>query len=168
MPFRYPLDKQEANKLCWAAIATSVDHYFNRDSMFTQCSVASAVLGRSCCSLNGIPDACNKVEYLETALDRVQRLESPPSASALAFSDICKLIDKKMPVCARIQWPNGEGHFVVICGYRLTKDKKEFVEISDSWYEDSILPYDEFKQAYQGAGRPDGGGFWSHTYRVKN
>ena len=31
-------------------------------------------------------------------------------------------------------------------------DKKEFVEISDSWHEDSILPYDEFRQAYQGCG----------------
>ncbi len=168
MPFRYPLDRQAADKLCWAAVATSVAHYFDLDSLHTQCSVASAVTGESCCSPGGIPDECNKVNVLETGLDKVERLESGPIDGGLAFSDICTLIDNKIPICVRIQWPNGEGHFVVICGYRLTQDEKEFVEIADSWHEDSILPYDEFKQAYQGAGRPDGGGHWSHTYRVKH
>ncbi|HYI92584.1 MAG TPA: papain-like cysteine protease family protein, partial [Bryobacteraceae bacterium] len=130
--------------------------------------LASEVLGESCCSPDGVPDKCNEVNRLEAALDKVHRLESGPDDGGLAFSDIRKLIDKKIPICARIQWPNGEGHFVVISGYRWTKDKKEFVEISDSWHEDSIIPFDEFKQAYQGAGRPDGGGIWSHTYRVKS
>ena len=164
MPFRYPMDEQIADKLCWAAVATSIAHYFDRDSLVTQCFVAKEVLGGNCCGVP-IPDECNEVQYLENGLDAVHRHEPPPVPHLLAFSDIRALIDQRMPICVRIEWPNTSGHFVVISGYRFTKDDKEngeLVEVSDSWFESSILRYDEFIQNYQ-----DMGGRWSHTYRVK-
>ena len=167
MPFRYPLDEQQGDKLCWAAVALSVDKYFDPGSSNTQCSVAGAVLGRGCC-----PDpevGCNEVEFLEKALDKVNRLASWPTAGPLSFTEIKDSINQRIPICVRIEWRGGgEGHFVVICGYRETKEHRQFVEVLDPWFPNSIVSYHEFVETYQNAERADAGGFWSHTYRVRN
>jgi Papain-like cysteine protease AvrRpt2 len=165
MPFNYPIEKQDGDKLCWAAVAKSVDHYFAPESVKSQCSIAGDVLQTTCCP--DVETLCNQIEYLEKALDKVKHLESWPTAGFLEFGKIKELINNRMPICVRIEWHGGGGgHFVVICGYRERKGR-EFVEISDSWFPSSIVSYQEFVDGYQNAERTDGGGFWSHTYPIK-
>ena len=164
MAFRYPLEKQVQDKWCWAAVTASVDHYFNPGSTLSQCEVAEAVLGGNCC-----PDqeACNQVESLDNALSKFNRLDGVATAFSPSFEEIQQKIDSRMPVCVRVEWRGGGGHFVVITGYRLTKSKRRMLEIADPLFPSSIMWWDDFLSSYQNVEQPDGGGFWSHTFQVK-
>jgi hypothetical protein len=164
MWFRYPLNKQAQDKWCWAAVATSVDRYFDPGSALSQCEVAGEVLDRGCC-----PDGekCNQVESLDKALSKFDRLDGLASASALSFTEIQQQIDNRMPVCVRVEWRGGGGHFVVITGYGFGKSGRQMLEISDPLFPKSLMWYDDFVWSYQNVEQPDGGGFWSHTFQVK-
>lgn len=164
MPFKFPLQKQIKDKWCWAAVTRSVDRYFNPKSTLDQCTVAQLVLGRSCC-----PDAddCNQVEFLEKALSRLDRIDGVPVRFGLSFADICESIDNRMPICARIGWNGGGGHFVLICGYRKTSSGRQLLEIADPLFPSSLVPYEDFISGYQNMEQPRGGGKWTHTYRLK-
>jgi hypothetical protein len=164
MPLRFPLDKQLHDKWCWAAVTASVDRYLNPNSTLDQCKIAEQVLGRSCC-----PDgeACNQVESLDNALSKFNRLEGTASNFALSFTEIRQIIDARMPVCVRIGWQGGGGHFVVISGYRVTKSGRELLEIADPLFPSSILSYHDFVTSYQNVEQSDGGGQWTHTFLVK-
>jgi hypothetical protein len=164
MAFRFPLGKQSQDKWCWAAVTTSVDRYFNPGSTVNQCKVAEEVLQRGCC-----PDgeACNQVESLDRALLKFNRLDGAASAFALSFTDIKQHIDNRMPVCVRVAWRGGGGHFVVITGYRITSAGRQMLEIADPLFPNSIIWYDDFVWSYQNVEQPNGGGFWTHTFLVK-
>src|SRR5437867_2038718 len=126
MPFQ--IEKQLQDKWCWAAVSVSVDHYFSPGSTFSQCRIARDVLGGlPCC---GAPDTCNTPASLRAALDDVGRFRDR-LPRPLLFDEIRQEIDARSPVCVRIGWNGGGGHFVVISGYRELASGAQLVEVSD-------------------------------------
>jgi hypothetical protein len=67
LPFN--MEAQTQTNWCWAATAKSVSHYFFKRSPWTQCKVASAELGLTCC-VSPVPSACNVSWFLDRALTR--------------------------------------------------------------------------------------------------
>src|SRR5437879_6605632 len=113
MPFQ--IEKQRQDKWCWAAVSVSVDHYFFPGSTSSQCQIARNVLGGlPCCS---DPAGCNTPARLQPALDAVGRLRGT-LPRRLQFDEIQQEIDARRPVCVRVGWDGGGGHFVVVSGDR--------------------------------------------------
>ena len=154
----FQIEKQTEPNWCWAAVSVSVGRYFFPQSTSTQCKVAATVLSEtSCCAT---PDACNKPQRLEPALNAVN---TPPNivTRALTFDEIRKQIDASRPVCVRIAWNGGpRGHFVVISGYQLLRSGAQQVNVADPFYADSTVDYNDFVASYQGSGQ------WTATFLV--
>jgi hypothetical protein len=141
--------------------------------------MASEVLGGDDCGSS--PDACNVPMKLQDALGVVERrtaggtpnLAFPAPQGPLPFSEIQKHIKAKLPVCARIEWEGGGGHFVVISGYRQPGRILEVVDpapdadgvITGDDVEDDVeeWQYEAFLSAY-GEG---GTGEWTDTFLVQ-
>ena len=159
----FPMQTQKQILWCWAAVAVSIDDYLSAGgSKWTQCKLASQVFGNTvdCCAS---PDDCNEAQYLESALSGVARLKKWEPGS-LSFEEIQNEIGRplQLPVCVRIGWAGGGGHFVVIVGYRETKSGQQFVDVADPWYGDSTLRYEDFRDRYQYRGQ------WTETYYVNS
>jgi hypothetical protein len=62
---------QHQSNWCWAAVSTSVAHFYDPSSSWTQCEVANAQLGRTdCCGTSG-SGACNVYGYLDKGLQEI-------------------------------------------------------------------------------------------------
>jgi hypothetical protein len=155
----FTIQTQEQDLWCWAAVAASIDDYFARGASMTQSGVANKVLKRGDCTANN--RACNVVATLQDALLEVSHLDGFVTRR-LEFSEIKEQIDKKRPVCVRIGWFEGGGHFVVISGYSISESGTEMLTIRDPWYVDSILTFEDFGSAYL-----LGEGSWTDSFRVK-
>lgn len=155
MPF--PIQTQIEAEWCWAAVAASVDSYFNPTSGVPQCGIAGDVLKKDAC---GNPEASDLPATLQDALKVVDRLYGI-RIGALTFDQVRQQIDAGCPVCVRIAWSGGGAHFVVISGYHLSPAGVRTVDISDPWYPNSVRDFDQFPQGYHG------GGTWTATFFVK-
>src|SRR5438105_1231176 len=112
----FQIEKQTKDMWCWAAVSVSVNRYFSPKSKWTQCRVAREVThNQNCC---GDKEACNLAEKLEDGLKAVEHWKETLDG-VLTFEQIQSEIDASRPVCARIGWRHGGGHFVIISGYRL-------------------------------------------------
>ncbi|MFL5155636.1 MAG: papain-like cysteine protease family protein [Microvirga sp.] len=153
----FSIQKQLQTQWCWAAVSTSVSLYFNRSSTWTQCTVANTNLKRSDCC--GSPSNCNTPSVLEVPLKITGNLRTMMDRR-LSLNEVQGEISGNSPVCARIAWHGGGGHFVVVSGWLVAADPDEsqYLYISDPIYLDSRVALDEFPSAYQG------GGDWTHTY----
>ena len=151
-----------ARRTSISAVSVSVNRYFSPATKMTQCQVALAVTGKKDCC--GNPEDCNDAGDLEVALTAVNHFEEM-LVGALSFDDIRSEIDACRPVCARIGWRNGGGHFVILTGYRLLATGKQLVEVADPFFADSIMSYRHFVNAYGSAAQP-GGGQWTHTFKL--
>src|SRR6266536_297568 len=164
---------------CWAAVAVSIDHYIDGASTKTQCDLARAVIDadpnkRGCDRTPRIPckslgqQVCDIPEPLQDALgDKVGvgRLRDVLPGSALSFEGIqaeVQLPAPAMPVCVRIGWRGGGGHFVAIDG-AMVLNRQRWVHVVDpaASFGDAWWLYSEFVSAYQGRGRR------TDTFRVK-
>jgi len=79
----------------------------------------------------------------------------------LSFNAIKTEIDQQRPICVRVQWKDGGGHFAAIVGYDIAATGLQRVFIADAFYGDSSHSYDLFVSKYQGEG------VWTHTYLVQ-
>jgi hypothetical protein len=80
-------------------------------------------------------------------------------ATPMSFEDVVEQIDAGLPVCIRIRFMDtGSPHFTVIRGYR--RDGQMLV-IDDPAFDESMSPYAEVLDAYQGSG------VWKQSYRVR-
>ena len=156
MPGQFQIERQEQSEWCWAAVAASIDNYFNPKSPRTQCKIASLVIGQDCCD----EADCNQLETLIDALKDIHYL-SRTIVGTVSFEEIQKEINRRRPVCARIEWTGGGAHFVVISGYEVLPSGARHVYIDDPFNTPSIVDYDEFKTAYCGDGE------WKDTYLVR-
>ena len=163
MAGKFQIEKQREDKWCWAAVSVSVDHYFSPGSASSQCRVARDVLGIAQCCSN--PDDCNTPARLQAGLSVVGRLKAI-LLRPLQFNEIRREIDALRPVCVRIAWNGGGGHFVVISGYRLSASGAQLVEVADPLFPSSTVLYDVLISAYQNAQEPLGGGQWTATFLV--
>jgi hypothetical protein len=152
------MQHQQQTNWCWAATSASVSAFFNPSTSWTQCKVVNAELGRSDCCTNGSGSNCNKSWYLDKALTRTGNLQSW-SSGAGSMANVSGEIDNGRPLCARIGWSGGGGHFVAIDGYNSDLD---MVAIDDPWYGASDVTLATFKTAYKGSGS------WTHKYFVKS
>jgi ABC-type bacteriocin/lantibiotic exporter with double-glycine peptidase domain len=149
------MQHQIHDQWCWAAVSTSVALYFHPASQWTQCSVANTALGQRTCCQNGGTAACNQPWYLDRALQIVgsfARILGQRATSAQVNAEI----NSSKPLCLRIGWNLGGGHFVAIYGY-----SGNFVNVADPWWGSSVVDFNSFPGNYQN------GGAWTHTYWVK-
>jgi hypothetical protein len=149
------MQHQLQDNWCWAAVSTSVAHYFGKTD-WTQCSVVSKEVGDSTCCANGSSAKCNVPWRLEKALKRVKALQKKSDGMPGSLGGVRGEIEKGRPVCIRVGWSGGGGHFIALEGYR---DDDAGVAIEDPWYGTSDVPLDAFR-----TGRYQGSGSWTHTY----
>ena len=155
----YPLEPQELGKWCWAAVALSIEKFWEPASTLRQCDVATLVKGPDCCA-NANKKACNKAAELHVALQKVEHFHDM-LYRRMTFSEIQTSVAAGFPVCVRIGWWSGGGHYVVITGASPEGSAEEWVTIADPLYESGDWQYDEFADFYFGIGQ------WTHTYRVR-
>jgi Papain-like cysteine protease AvrRpt2 len=143
---------------CWAAVSTSIAHFFGSTS-WTQCSVVSKEVDDKSCCANGSSSKCNVPWRLDKALRRVNALKRKSDGMPGDLKGVRREIDEGRPVCIRIGWSGGGGHFIAIEGYR---DDNASVAVEDPWHGSSDVPLAHFRSGrYQGTGR------WTHTYYTK-
>jgi len=167
------IQHKEQTEWCWAAVAASVQQYFEPasepDLELKQCQIASSVLQvaeHRCCRN---PELYNQPNELETALKTIHKwrntLDSDSSTGAtgaLTFEQVQREIDRGRPVCAGITWDSGGAHFVVVRGYRVLASGAHQLYIADPENPSNLVDIDEFTAAYFGEGK------WTETDLVVN
>jgi len=156
----FDMQHQLQTNWCWSAVSTSVSHFYNPASPWTQCGVANAELGQTACCADGSTAACNRDWYLDRGLSRVGNLQSWSGAAA-PLSEVEHEVNAGRPLGVRIGWQGGGGHFVVLAGYDDPGTGPGFLRVEDPWYGPSRMAYSAFRNAYQGSGS------WTHTYHTK-
>jgi hypothetical protein len=150
------VQKQTQTLWCWAACSSSTSVFFQASSTWTQCRLADAELSQRSCCVNGGSSGCNQPWYVHRALSRTGNLAGRTNGAA-TWDEVTREIDAGRPVCARIDWGDKTGHFVLITGYSETGDRRT-LEVEDPWTGSASVELDEFTKRYQSRGT------WSHTY----
>jgi hypothetical protein len=155
LSFSMPL--QQEDLWCWAAVSCGVSHFYDAASAFSQCSIATTVLGITNCCANHAP--CNQTSFLDKALACTGNFVSIATAAA-PIGALRVEIDGSRPLCVRTQWAGGGGHFVALTGYDddIALSPESMVRVQDPFYGPSTMPYRVFLTAYRGDGR------WTHSY----
>jgi hypothetical protein len=151
----FTMEAQLQSQWCWAANATSVSHYYDSASPWTQCTVVNAELGQTTCCVDGSTPQCNQPWYLDLALTRTGNLASWTAGTATMAQVQSEILDGR-PVGARIGWSGGGGHFVMIAGYRCAA--VGYFDIRDPIWGSTDVAVATFTTSYQGSGS------WTHTY----
>jgi Papain-like cysteine protease AvrRpt2 len=167
----FEMQQQQHSNWCWAAVAVSVARYFDPDSKWCQCRLASRMAKReklkvsgcgTCREATGVPKKCNQPWYLQKALRIVKMLKGKPKGAPLSYRKTRQLIKAGRPVCARILWGQGpDAHFVAITGCFKTKSGERWVDVEDPDSGSSTWLHEEFRKNYQYAQ-----GQWVDTYPV--
>lgn len=156
----FNMEAQTQSNWCWAATSRSVARFYYFLPAWTQCKIAGAELGLTCCT-GPMPAGCNVAWYLDRALTRTKNFVS--FTGKIPFSQVKTEIDAGRPVGTRIGWSGGGGHFMVIYGYSESLVLgTRYLYIDDPIYGKSFLTYDTFATAYQGSGS------WTHSYFTKS
>jgi hypothetical protein len=154
---KFAMQDQLQDMWCWAAVAATVSDCHEPAPKWNQCQIAKQVLGlEQCCSHPPPQEECNRTAYLEVALRTVGRFDH--WAERASFETVHAELAANRLVCARIEWPDGGGHFVII---GLCWPRTQWLGIYDPIFVDYAMSYDEFSNAYLGDGR------WTHTYFVR-
>ena len=163
MTNNFQIQTQEKLNWCWAAVAATVARYFS-ESKFEQCDIAKKVL---MIQSDDCPDSTDKAASFGDTLDILNKMlprqlnNKALLGQPLRFDEIKAQIDSGRPVCVRIEWDGDDGaHVVMISGYSSSKSGQQWLDISDPYYEDSTVTYENFKDAYLDAGK------WTDTYLV--
>lgn len=163
MPSAFQIEKQPQNSnWCWAAIGVSVNRYFLPNTNLTQHDLASQILNAP--GNHSTPSSgTNKTAHLQRVLRHLNVLNEPPRTGiVLPFDDVRAQIKASLPVCVRIGWPDQlGGHFVVIRGFAVSVSGRQWVDIADPSFDDSIMPYNDFVRFYQGVGQ------WTDTFLLQ-
>jgi hypothetical protein len=186
----FRIQLQEQSEWCWAAVATSIEKYFNRASTLEQCNVVNRVLqpssddlpGNGCtggcddckCCCDPDSDICNTPAPLEEALQKIHKWRAT-LPRPLRFDEIQREIDRGRPIGAGITWASGnsaaygrisdptpKGHFVVIRGYRVLSSGARQLDVADPLNASGLVDFDEFTLAYYGDGA------WTETDLVRS
>jgi len=151
-PLGFTMQHQQQTQWCWAAVSVSVNLYYHPASGQIQCAVANSALGQTTCCNDGSTAQCNQPWFLDQALQIVGNLNVVTSGKAV-LSKVKTEINQCHPLCLRIGWNGGGGHFVAIYGY-----SRKLINVGDPWYGNSVVPYAAFPNTYQG------GGSWTDSY----
>jgi hypothetical protein len=122
--------------------------------------MASKGLTKTGCCNTPIPQPCDQPGLLDKALRIVKHLAGGPTAGPISFAQVQQTLAAGRPVCARIGWLQGGGHFVAISGWSIQGGIQR-VNVEDPLYGSSVVGYTNLCTAYHyGRGR------WTHTYPV--
>ncbi len=115
-PLRFTMQQQQQTQWCWAAVSVSVNLFYHPASGQTQCAVANVAMGQTTCCQDGSTAQCNQPWFLDQALQIVANLNawSPGKAT---LTKVKNQINNCRPLCLRIGWNGGGGHFVTMYGY---------------------------------------------------
>ena len=92
----FEMQKQQHSNWCWAAVAVSVARYFDPDSTWCQCRLASRMAKReklnvagcgTCRNPSSVPKKCNQPWYLQKALRIVKRLKREAQGRAVELPE---------------------------------------------------------------------------------
>jgi Papain-like cysteine protease AvrRpt2 len=155
----FKIQPQLQSNWCWAAVSTSVSHFFSVASAWTQCLVANTTLPRTdCCGAGAAdPAKCNTYGYLDQALTTTGNLRQM-QARPLSFAEVQTEIGASKPVGSRVGWFGGGGHFMAIVGWLVADSGEQYLDIADPIFLDSQIPFNSYASAYQS------GGDWTHSY----
>ena len=152
----FTMEHQLQTQWCWAATSVSVVKYYRPSSGWTQCAMVNAERGPTTCCVDGSSDACNQPNVLDSPLQRARVLDHMQNGE-VSYDAIKGEIDAGRPLCWRIGWSGGGGHFAVIEGYRIFGE--EWVAVDDPWYGASDVSLSTIT-----GGNYQGTGDWTHTY----
>jgi hypothetical protein len=155
----FTMQRQAEDQWCWSAVTVSVSVFYLPSSSWTQCSLVCAELGNSTCCTDGSIPACNQPWTLDAALLRTNNLLQWAAGTAPAAT-IQTELGASRPICCRIGWNGGGGHFVAISGYQNDGTDEE-VTVEDPFFGQSQVNLATFTTAYQNDG------VWTHTYYTK-
>jgi hypothetical protein len=151
---RFPIQRQLQSQWCWAGVSASVSRYYVPASTWTQCRIANVQWGRSDCCGSGAAGACNNPSTLGTALSTVGHFDRQTSVQESLQTLENELVAGR-PVCIRVGWAGGGGHFVVASGV----EDDGFVWVSDpGGGTTALVAYNTLRTAYSGSGT------WTHSY----
>jgi Papain-like cysteine protease AvrRpt2 len=156
----FEMQPQQHSNWCWAAVATSVAHFYNRNSKWTQCRVANRNLGKKgCCE--GLGRKCNKIGHLQDSLKLVGHSEPPRFIEGkIPFRRAQHEINARRPVGVRTQWRGSEiGHYIAIVGYH---SGLKMLTVEDPTYGTSHVHYRVFCRDYRGSGK------WTRSYCTRS
>jgi hypothetical protein len=162
----FEMQAQCHSNWCWAAVAASVSAFFDPDTPFSQCRIASLELHMDCCTVpcgaSNVPPEIDVMGTLGSALNRVDCLRAEIPGQATRAQVEHELIAGR-PVCVRLVWSLGsleDGHFVAIVGY---DRKTDMLSVADPKYGDAEVPFEQLRTSYQIEK-----GQWIKTYYTKN
>jgi hypothetical protein len=144
---------------CWAAVAASVSAYYDPGSDFTQCKLANIELHRNdCCDVPCHTDDAefNVLNTLASPLNRVGCLLEMRQNQRATPAEVQQETEAARPLCVRVVWRGGGGHFLAIVGY--VRESRRLV-IKDPFFQSTEIDYDQFCTQYQ-----NGRGVWTDTY----
>ena len=151
LPFQ--VAPQLESEWCWAAVSTSVAHYYTPSSGVTQCQVVNEQLGRTDCCINPGSNDCNQPGYLDQALQYVGHFASDKGQGS--YGDLSGALAAGEPPCLRIGWSGGGGHFIGVYGC----EGGDIVLVTDPIYGDSFVTVGTLT-----GGSYEGSGTWTNTY----
>jgi hypothetical protein len=168
LPMQVP--RQKGSNTCWAAVAASVSRYKNAASPWTECRVISAVVPTAvgCCNSGPYPDACDKDNGLQLALNATGNyVDAYPRTEPEAV--ILDQLRQNNPVGIAIRWPPAANneikyHFAVIIGIDLSDPDDAMVLVGDPLLD---KPWSGDFDALFGAYRGGAAGTWMATYLTK-
>jgi hypothetical protein len=150
----FTVEPQLESNWCWAAVSTSIAHYYNSSSTVTQCEVVDQQLGRNDCCQNPGSGPCNVYGYLDQALTYVGHLASE-EAQAASYAATQSAVDVGTPPCIRVAWASGGAHFIGVYGC----EPGELLWVTDPIYGQSLVSYSALT-----GGTYQGNGSWTNTY----
>lgn len=154
----FEVEHQLQTNWCWAAVSRSVVRFYDSTSAWTQCAIVNAEFEHdTCCGDGGSDTACNQPWYLDAALQRVGWFRTMTSTAA-SFESLEQEIAGGRPLCVRIGWSGGGGHFVAVAGWRVGTSGERYVDVEDPWHGRSQILFEDFCERYQGIGS------WTHSY----
>ena len=152
----FTMQHQLESEWCWAAVSVSVAHYYDSHSSWTQCDMVNAQKGLTTCCQNGGSNDCNQPGFLDDALTRVAHLSSDTGGTT-AIGTMIEDLTAGNPVCIRIGWSGGGGHFIAATG----AEHPDTMIVDDPIYGQSVLSYNTLASDYQGSGS------WTNSYYTK-
>jgi hypothetical protein len=144
------MQRQQQTNWCWSAVSVSVKLFFTPSFPITQCEQANRQLTQNTCCISGGSTLCNIPWYLDRALSGLGNLASVNNGTT-SFENVLRQINSSRPVGCFIGWVGGGGHFVVIDG-GTPSSPNQLLTIKDPIYGTSVISYNAFATAYQGAG----------------
>ena len=122
---RFRIQLQEQSEWCWAAVAVSIERYFNPASTMGQCNIANRMLDELPCAQDCLPgddgsccgecddckccchpECCDHPAKLEDALQKIYKWRATLDRP-LRFDEIQREIDAGRPIGAGITWKSG-------------------------------------------------------------